>query len=432
MSGELRSVPQAISLEALEEAFGKAGGGGGPLVHTYLAQAHEDYAADETPELGGPDLAALLARVWTSAGVRKAGETPRIVVQPLAAADDSATGYDVVSIVQDDSPFLVDSVMGELADAGVSVRALFHPVVTLGRDASGSREAGEQRESMIVVVIDPVPVERRETLTAALAQTLADVQAAVADYGAMHDLMERSVAHLEACPGTVDLAVVAENLEFLRWLNADHFVFLGARDYDYPRTPDGGYAPEEPLGQARAGVGVLRDPERTVLRRSSEPAILTAQMKRQIDLSDPVTVAKANIRSRVHRRAYMDFIGVKRYGNDGRPSGETRYVGLFTAEAYDRAASEVPLVRRKVANALVRAGKAPGSHNEKRLKNILENYPRDELFQISEDELLNISLGILHLYDRPRIKTFTRHDPFDRFISVLAFIPRERFDSSVR
>jgi glutamate dehydrogenase len=128
----------------------------------------------------------------------------------------------------------------------------------------------------------------------------------------------------------------------------------------------------------------------------------------------------------------MDYIGVKRYGADGRPSGETRYVGLFTAEAYDSAASQVPLIRAKVAGALARAGKAPGSHNEKRLKNILENYPRDELFQISEDELLNISLGILHLYDRPRIKTFTRQDPFDRFISVLAFIPRERFDSTVR
>ena len=232
MSGDLRSVPQAISLEALEEAFGKAGGGGGPLQTSYLAQAYEDYAADETPELGGPDLAALLARVWASSELRQAGESPRVVVQPLAAADGAATGYDVVSIVQDDRPFLVDSVMGELADAGVSVRALFHPVVSLGRDASGARNAGDARESMIVVVIDPLPAERRETLTAALVQTLADVQSAVTDHGAMHALMERSVAHLEACPGTVDPAVVAENLEFLRWLNADHFVFLGARDYD--------------------------------------------------------------------------------------------------------------------------------------------------------------------------------------------------------
>jgi glutamate dehydrogenase len=169
-----------------------------------------------------------------------------------------------------------------------------------------------------------------------------------------------------------------------------------------------------------------------VLRRANEPAVLTKSMKKQLDLSEPVTVAKANVRSRVHRRAYMDYVGVKRFGPDGRPSGETRFVGLFTAEAYDKTATQVPLIRRKVANALTRAGKAAGSHSEKRLKNILENYPRDELFQIDENELLDIASGILHLQDRPRIKIFTRKDPVDRFVSVLAFVPRERFDASVR
>ncbi|MDB5422152.1 MAG: NAD-glutamate dehydrogenase, partial [Brevundimonas sp.] len=416
MSGDLRTVPQPFSLEALSKAFVVAGGGGGEAAASYLAQAYEDYAGDETPDLDLNAFAQLLAEVWTGVGARTTGSAAEIKVRPL-------TGYDVVTILQDDRPFLVDSVMGELADAAVSVRALYHPLCT---PASGLRQ------STIIVVIDPLPPERREALVGELAVAMDDVRWAVQDHAAMAALIERSVSHLQACPGAVAADVVAENIAFLNWMKADHFVFLGARDYDYPRTDDGGYAAEEPLGQAAAGVGVLRDPSRTVLRRTSEPAILTAQMKRQMDLSEPVTVAKANIRSRVHRRAYMDYVGVKRYGDDGRPSGETRFVGLFTAEAYDRAASDVPLVRRKVANALARAGKTPGSHNEKRLKNILENYPRDELFQITEDELLSISLGILHLYDRPRIKTFTRKDPFDRFVSVLAFIPRERFDAGVR
>jgi glutamate dehydrogenase len=422
MSGDLRSAAQPFSLEALEKAFADRSGSSvgdaaqSASVRSYLAQAYEDYAGDETPELDLNGFAGLLAEVWATVGQRTTGQAPDISVRPLA-------GYDVVTLLQDDKPFLVDSVMGELADAGVSVRALYHPVCV---SASGARQ------STIIVVIDPLPAERREVLTGELSVAMGDVGAAVADHAAMSALIERSIGHLQACPGAIAADVVAENIAFLEWMKADHFVFLGARDYQYPRTADGGYAAEEPLGQAADGVGVLRDPSRTVLRRTSEPAILTAQMKRQMDLSEPVTVAKANLRSRVHRRAYMDYVGVKRYGADGRPSGETRFVGLFTAEAYDRAASEVPLVRRKVANALDRAGKVPGSHNEKRLKNILENYPRDELFQITEDELLSISLGILHLYDRPRIKTFTRKDPFDRFVSVLAFIPRERFDSSVR
>lgn len=424
MSGETAPKHhQAITLEALEASFERAiGGVPGPDARSYLSQAWDDYAADETPELGGPDLGVLLASAWRSSGERQAGAPARITLGPLTGADGRPTGYDSIVLVQDDKPFLVDSVMGELAEAGVTVRSLYHPVV----------ETGGGRVSLIVVVIDPLPQERRDALGEALALAMADVVGAVADHAAMTVLMARSIAHLESSPPGVDAEVLAENIAFLQWLQNDHFVFLGARDYDYPRTSDGGYEAEAPLSQSGVGLGVLVDPERTVLRRANEPAVLTRSMKRQLDLSEPVTVAKANIRSRVHRRAYMDYIGVKRFGADGRPSGETRFVGLFTAEAYDKTATQVPLVRRKVANALMRAGKTAGSHSEKRLKNILENYPRDELFQVTESELLETALGILHLHDRPRIKTFTRKDPFDRFVSVLTFIPRERFDASVR
>ncbi len=424
MSGEAAPKhPQAITLEALEASFDQLSPGGltGPA-RDFLRQAHEDYAADETPELGGRDMAGLLASAWRAAEGRAHGEAARITLSPLQAAGGPPLGYDVLIVIQDDRPFLVDSVMGELADAGVTVRSMYHPVT--------EEEGG--RESTIIVILDPLPQERRDALGEGLSQTLNDVTAAVDGHAAMAELMRRSIAHLDSAPPGVNAAVLAENLAFLQWLQADHFVFLGARDYDYPRSKDGGYEAEAPLSQSGVGLGVLADPERTVLRRASEPAVLTKSMKKQLDLSEPVTVAKANVRSRVHRRAYMDYIGVKRFGPDGRPSGETRFVGLFTAEAYDKTATQVPLVRRKVANALTRAGKAAGSHSEKRLKNILENYPRDELFQITEDELLEIALGILHLHDRPRIKTFTRRDPFDRFVSVLAFIPRERFDASVR
>ncbi|MDP3379322.1 MAG: NAD-glutamate dehydrogenase [Brevundimonas sp.] len=425
----------APSLDILCKGFEQATGGKvDALVKGFLAEALEDYDSDETPEIGVEDLAALLAEAWTTASVRQTGEPARIQVGPLHGADGRATAFDRILIVQDDRPFLVDSVMGELAETGVSVRAMFHPIADVTRDTTGQRQAGsgQSRESVIIVVMDPLPQERRDNLGEGLAATLSDVAAATADHGAMRDLMARSVAHLEAHPPGMDPELVAETLAFLNWLNDDHFVFLGARDYDYPRTADGGYEAEAPLSQSGEGLGVLRDPERTVLRRANEPAVLTRQMKRQLNLSDPVTVAKANARSRVHRRAYMDYIGVKRFGPDGRPSGETRFVGLFTAEAYDRVSSQVPLVRRKVENALIRAGKAGSGHSHKRLKNILENYPRDELFQITEDELLPIALGILHLYDRPRIRLFTRTDPFDRFVSILAFIPRERFHASLR
>ncbi len=183
---------------------------------------------------------------------------------------------------------------------------------------------------------------------------------------------------------------------------------------------------------AGSGLGLLRDPTRFVLRRASEPAVLSPQMRRELAKAAPLIVAKSNLKSVVHRRVYMDYVGVRRYGPDGKPSGEVRFVGLFTAQAYDEPVRNVPLVRRKIDRVMARAGQAVGSHNAMRLANILETYPRDELFQASEDELLEIALGVLHLSDRPRVKLFVRADPFDRFISILFYAPRERYDARLR
>ncbi|WP_297802435.1 NAD-glutamate dehydrogenase [uncultured Brevundimonas sp.] len=420
MSAASRSAPaDQANLEALEKAFSEvAAGPPGAAERSLLSQVIDDYEADETPDLVLGDLASLLNNVWQQASKRQAGEPALVTVGPLLGASGQATGYDQVLILQDDAPFLVDSVLGELADAGVTVRAFYHPIVEL---------AEGRRDSLVILIIDPLPQERRDVLGEGLAAAMADVRAAVSDHAAMIAKMQEAIARLQQDgQGRVDPAVLEENLAFLSWVKSDHFVFLGAREYDYPSEPNG------MVGESGQGLGVLTNPELRVLRRASEPAVLTRAMKDVLDQSEPVTVAKSNLRSRVHRRAYMDYIGVKRYGTDGRAVGETRFVGLFTAEAYDKMAKEVPLIRRKVANALERAGKAPGTHNYKRLKNILENYPRDELFQISEDELLDTALGILHLYDRPRIRLFSRRDPFDRFVSVLAFIPRERFDAALR
>ncbi|WP_374578453.1 NAD-glutamate dehydrogenase [Phenylobacterium sp.] len=397
--------------------------GEAPSAQAFVLQAAEDAAPDELPELSSQALGALLADFWAFAAVRK-GEAPVLRLAPV----EGAPGLERLEILQDDAPFLVDSVMGEIADQGLSVRAMFHPVVAVARDRKGARvEEGEtRRESMIQVVLERVGADREKALIEGVKAALADVGAAVDDFPAMLALMARTIEELETAPG-----VRAEDLEFLRWLHDEHFVYLGARIYEYPRLEDGGYAQEEPLFQPQDGLGVLRDPARTVLRRTSEPAILTAQIAASLT-AQPVTVAKSNLRSRVHRRGYMDYVGVKRYGADGKPSGEIRFVGLFTAEAYDEPAHEVPLIRAKVARVLERAGKAPGSHNEKRLRNILETYPRDELFQASEDDLLAAALGVLHLYDRPRVRLFERRDPFDRFVSVLMFVPRDRYDSDLR
>ncbi len=389
----------------------------------FAGQAAADAAPDELPELTTANLAANLADFWRF-GERRRGRAPAIRIEPVIGA-----ALDRLEIVQDDAPFLVDSIMGEIAEQGLSVRALFHPIVEVRRDRAGVRgETGEpRRESMIQVILDPIGADREAALLRGLTDTLKDVRAAVDDFPEMLSLMARSLAELQAHATKAR----PEEIAFLAWLEAEQFVFLGARVYEYPRLKNGDYAAEEPLYQAKDGLGVLRDPARTVLRRANEPAILLGKVKDRL-ISDPaLTVAKSNVRSRVHRRGYMDYVGIKRYGADDRPVGEVRFVGLFTAEAYDQPASAVPLIREKVANVLTRADMPAGSHNEKRLKNIVENHPRDELFQMTEDDLLAEALGILHLYDRPRVRLFERRDPFDRFASVLLFLPRDHYDSDL-
>ena len=409
---------------------------------TFLTQILEDFDADEHIDLSADDFNRVIAGFWQY-GARREGAQALRRVMPVLDSKGQPTAYDAVEIVQSDSPFIVETVMGELIDQGVSIRSMFHPVVTAHRDFDGNRvKAGDDiKESMMLVFIErqssgSLGAERHRQIIEGIDQSLNDLKLAVRDFPRMQKLMAEEIAALEKQRGNtaIDPATLEENLAFLRWIDENHFVFLGARGYAYPRESDGAYAREEPLNQMQEGFGVLRDANRAVLRRSSEPAVLSQQLMTQLETSEPVTVAKANIKSRVHRRVYMDYIGVKRYGADGRPSGEIRFVGLFTSEAYDRPAFEVPLIRKKAEHVLHEAAALglQGGYNEKRLKNIVETYPRDELFQMTEQELLRIARGVLHLSDRPRVRLFTRVDPFDRFISVMLYIPREIYQSQMQ
>ena len=410
---------------ALEAALGPDAAS--PAGSSFIRQVLHDVGPDEAELLSPADTAAAAASFWTFAA-RRPGPGPQVRLVNVG----DGTELQALQVVQDDRPFLVDSVMGEVTEGGYRVRAMFHPVLEVGRDGSGRRKdsAKVRRESMILVLIEPVGPARGEALVQGVTASLHDVVLATQDFGAMRELMTSTMAELEGTAPTALHAEVDEDLAFLRWLTDDRFVFLGARIYEYPRTADGDYAPEEPRFDPDAGLGVLRDASRSVLRRDSEPAVLSPAARRYLG-DAPLVVAKSNLRSRVHRRGYMDYVGVKRYGADGRPFGEVRFIGLFTAQAYEEPVRSVPLIRRKAAQVIERATQTPGGHNEKRLKNVLATYPRDELFQMSADDLLRISLGIIHLYDRPRVRLFPRRDPFDRFVSVLLFLPRDRYDSAV-
>jgi glutamate dehydrogenase len=380
-------------------------------------------------------LAELAADAWSLLAVRKPGMPKIRLDTPGVAGHERLRSESVLEIVNDDMPFLVDSVLAELADRGIEVRFVVHPVLTVVRDDAGRLTAfkgtkpadGALRESVIYIHVERIDEEaRRAEIVEAIERVLADVRVCVRDWRAMAARVAEVIAELKANPPPLPPPEIAEAIAFLEWLVDNNFTFLGIRNYKFTAGEDA----LEPVFES--GLGILRARDMRVLRRWNEPLIITPQMRALLKQPTLLIVTKAAVRSRVHRRVYMDYVGVKRFDRDGKLVGEFRIVGLFTSTAYTRSTRSIPYLRRKVDAVMTRAGFDPDGHSGKALVNVLENYPRDELFQLDEDTLYQFALAVLQLDERPRVRVLPRRDRFDRFVSILVYVPRERYDSTVR
>ncbi len=410
----------------------RTSGAPGELGASFLKQVQSGIDPREFEGFSVADVAAMAWRFWRWTDIRQ-GPSAMVRVSQATGANGESLPRTLLEIVGPDMAFLVGSVLGACQEMGKSVHAVLHPILEHGRTADGRRDLDdrEHRESYIQIHLEPLAEDEAALLCQDVHQTLNDVRASVSDFPAMRQLMldasleVANLAHLE--PEIRDEAAA-----FLDWLARDNFTFLGSRTYDFEREDTGRLKLQPPTSEADNDLGVLRDQTRYILYRGSEPTAITKEISEFLEEQSPVIVAKSNMRSRVHRRVYADYIGVKRYDEEGRLIGETRFAGLFTSEAYNRQARDVPLIRQKVEWALRAAGKRPGSHDQKALQNILETFPRDELFQIDEAQLLKTSLGILNIQDRGRTRLFLRRDRFGRYISALVFVPREVFNSALR
>ncbi|KAB2851001.1 MAG: NAD-glutamate dehydrogenase [Hyphomicrobiaceae bacterium] len=345
----------------------------------------------------------------------------------------------VVEIHNADMPFLVDSVMGEIQEREIDVRLVLHPIFKASRGASGRLDGLDhgdvhwsdgRQESFISVFVEPLDEARANSLAAALGEILGEVRSAVVDWSAMRARLERALQNYESMPRLAGRSQsdFVEAVAFLRWLCEGQFTFLGMRDYELAA----GAGSNELAPVAGQGLGLLRDPCVEVLRRGKELVSFTPEIKKFFFSPAPLIITKANVRSRVHRRVHMDYIGIKTYGPRGELQGELRLVGLFTSQAYTQSVRDIPFLRQKAKAVAELSGFPPESHSAKSIVNLLETFPRDELFQIPVDVLLKWAVGILELELRPRPRVFARRDEFDRFVSLLVFLPRDRFSTAVR
>ncbi|GAA4966146.1 NAD-glutamate dehydrogenase [Kineococcus glutinatus] len=395
------------------------------LLAAYYAHTPDEELVSRSPQ----EVAeALLSHLRT--GLHRPPGSAVVRVHPPG---DSGHRRSVVEVVTDDMPFLVDSVTAEISRQGHGIHLLLHPQLLVRRTGDGVLhevcEDGDQecpRESWIRIEVDRIDEPAgRQLLEESLADVLADVRLAVRDWTAMRErAVELADALRDAPPPGSEAEETRTAARFLRWLADDRFTFLGYREYDLLTV--GG--DDVLVARPGTGLGVMSDspdaPQHPP-RRLSGPVRDRAREPRAL------VITKANRRATVHRRAYLDYVGVKTFDEDGHVVGERRFLGLLTSAAYTESVRRVPVVAEKVGAVLARAGFSASGHSSKDLLTVLETFPRDELLQAPVDDILSTALAVLRLQERRRTRLFLRQDDYRRFMSCLVFLPRDRYTTQV-
>ncbi len=401
------------------------------IEQSYTPLAPEDILTTDPEDLYGAALA-----LWNLGRTRAPGNLQVRAYNPVYEEHGWQSTHTVIEVISDDMPFMVDSVNMELVRRGLTVHLVVHPVLCVRRTAKGELrqilQLGETGKDVITEAWMRFEVDReadagvREAIRSDVSRVLEDVREAVEDWSKMRDQLNQVRSTLESSKPPVDESELAEALAFLKWVADDHFTFIGFRAYDL--VNDGG-GPELKVVPG-SGLGVLREGESE--HRSQSFSQLSADMRDRAREPKLLILTKSTARSTVHRPAHLDYIGVQRFDDKGAVIGEWRFLGLYTSIAYRADPRDVPLLRRKVTNIIARAKLSTTSHAGKALQHIFDNYPRDEMFQASEDELFDIGLGILQVQERHKLKLFMRRDPYGRFVSALVYVPRDRYNTALR
>ena len=408
-------------------------GGASEHATAFAFQLFKRAPVDELLNVDPADHAAIALDLFEFAKRRKKGEVELRIHNPELDRAGWSSSHTVLEIINDDMPFLVDSVVLALSQLGLSAHLIVHPVIYVRRDPSGhwlglsdSDDDSASAESLMHIQIDRrtypetlAKIERR------VRRALADVRRAVEDWPEMSRQVERIASEFAQTHSAMGSGTLSEVKDFFDWLANDNFTFLGYREYQIEDTKDG----RALIPVKDSGLGMMNEAHR------APPVRLLTELGTGGDVPtvhDPVIITKTNGLSTVHRGGYMDYISVLYFDDEGRVRGEKRLIGLFTSGAYIRRCQDTPLVRKKVSEVMELSGVREGSHAGKALLHILETLPRDELFQGSTNELLELATGVLDLQERSQTRLFIRRERFGRFFSCLVFIPRDRFNTENR
>lgn len=407
----------------------------GDLAETLIAFSRHYYRLvpfDDLEHIAVADLYGAVMSHWNLALHYQSGTQKVRVYNPTLEANGWQSRHTIVEIVIEDMPFLLQSISMEINQQGLTNHLVIHPVFDILRDEQGEFRdfAAPSDETTTAECLLHLEIDRQteqaqlDFLQRRLQEILIDVRAATQDWQACLDKLREVIAELSRTETTADAS--SGYGAFLQWLHDDHFVFLGYREYELLRQQEQkGFVPV-----ANSGLGILRDSIAKLPDSAQAPMSVDAFAS--INNSDPLLITKATSRSTVHRPVFMDYIGIKQYDSDGKLMGEKRFLGLYSSSAYLTELENIPLIREKIGYVVERFEFRKSSHRARALSFILQSLPRDELFQADREELFQCVAAVLQLQDRQRVRVFVRHDVYGHFISLLVFVPRERYHTESR
>ncbi|MDO6762103.1 NAD-glutamate dehydrogenase [Agarivorans sp. 1_MG-2023] len=404
-----------------------------PLAEEFLSRLFSGMGSDDLANRSDSDLYGVGVGLWNALNLTQTCDRHINVYNPELSRHGWQSTHTIIEIVVPDSPFLVDSMRMALGRSGINTHLLMHQPMRLDRDANNQitavhdvQHAELGNQTVFMIEIDRQSDEKAlRRLSKELNTVLDEVNVVVNDWALMLEKLKTVSNELAKSKGLAGEESLSQSTAFLAWMADNNFTLMGYRHYSLKKIKgDLQLIPDE-----SGSLGLYRE------YVTSQVVTLSSYTSAGRDLATnqtPLVLNKSNHKSRVHRPAYIDHVGVKIFDSKGTVIGEHRFIGLYASSIYNRSALEIPLINQKLARIMVNSDLPAGSHAYKSLLNIMETYPRDELIQATEDELLDIGLGVEQIQERDLVKLFVRKDIYGRFYSCLVYTTKERYNTALR
>ncbi|MGO3643181.1 MAG: NAD-glutamate dehydrogenase domain-containing protein, partial [Pseudoalteromonas sp.] len=405
------------------------------LVEKFAKALYSNMSKEDLAHRNDSDLYGAALSLWNSLEKNTSDNAVIRVFNPEVAKDGWQSSHTIIEIIAKDMPFLVDSVRMAMNRANIASHLLLHSPLKIKRDKASKITAlsnlKADQESTSTKTVFFIEIDRQtdsaviDSFKAELESVLVDVSTAVEDWQPIRDKLIAVSKDLPKRKHNNNKNNVAETVEFLDWLVKDNFTLMGYRQYELSPV-QGDY---QLKGLMDTSLGLMKNSTEEHTRLLSDLPEVARQEARSNNL---LILTKTNSVSRVHRPAYIDYVGIKRFDDKGNVVGEDRFIGLFSSSFYNNSASDVPVLESKINRIMAMCDFAQGTHAYKAVLNILETYPRDELVQAREAELLEVAMGVLQVQERDMCRIFVRKDAYGRFFSCMVYVPRERYNTALR